>query len=565
MPWVLVTGPVMADKPAFNSGVMTQNALGYVPGVESLAPVELPAVNVTAANIGPAPAAPAFPGQVHIQESHHGDFHFRLYTIPAVLNLTNPRLGSEIPFTLWNTFRQPATLVSIDTGTSNALEFTIDPGYVIRDSELSEQALVINPGEPDINTVVSFDFGLGTAELQVIAALSTTFDLEYDVPVKETWQYLTETLVAYDNTEQRISLRRNPRRTLSFTVDPVTLKERIRQGSLLFSAMPIETQVPYFQYSVSPTQTALEGSSKIFLDPSRGAFQLGSFALALNPDTLDVFIGRIDLIEADGLTFGATLNVDIDPDFIVAPMVPSTLDDGAGFRNLSVSSSIAVTARSLAETPLTRSDDVTSLVTQYDGFPVLLERPLRGADEEYLYEREVIDNETGKRFIESAWPVPIIQGKRTYFVQRNARPEQMDFWRQFFDQIKGAHKAFLTPTWLPDLTVSQPVTSGSAVIAVSETEYEAQYFEQETFKRLYLQFSDGTPPQTVTAASASVIQETGEVLIGLESVLPDTNPGGELALETISYLNLVTATDTVNLEHTQQNTKISFAIKQVGG
>ena len=130
-----------------------------------------------------APNRPFF-----LARDFHFDWHFRFRFVPATLALTNPRIGSPIPFVLWNTFRRVQTLGSINTGSSSVLTFDFTVGYQINDSAIVTQNLFIAAGEPEIDTNVIFGFTDGDGTLRVIASLSTTFDLEYDSPVTERWE-----------------------------------------------------------------------------------------------------------------------------------------------------------------------------------------------------------------------------------------------------------------------------------------------------------------------------------------------------------------------------------------
>lgn len=508
---------------------------------------------------GPLPAG--LPGgrtiSATIAPDHHGDFHFRLWVIPPLLQLNNPQLNTNIPFTLWNTWYDDETFSAILVNGSSVLSFDASIGEVIGDFQLLTVNMQIGAGEPSIEATVQFITENLTGILQVIAAISDTFNLIPDEPIKESWEFLTDVLVNHKGVEQRIALRRYPRIRQEFTFEIIDLQQRREQYNVLRKNITVQSLVPLYQYSVNPNAPASIGDSKIFLDNEYSNLRAGQFAIIVNPTTEELVISKIATIDLDGITLESTLSFDIDDHWVVAPAINAIINDGSGIDMRNVTGQLKVNADSFEEPTLLRPNATRTFDT-FDGIPWINRRPIITAGEDFNFEREVLDNKTGARDINSSWLHPKVSGNRKFLIQRIADPHEMDYWRSLFEETRGGQKSFLLATWFPDLTLNEPNISVRALsqLIVNEDYFPGLYQQYDTWTRIQIEYPNGSTTQHVI--SNATTNPDGTCTIQFAPAIPDTAETDRIKY--ISFLMRWKASDRIAFRHWAYYSEVSFGV-----
>jgi hypothetical protein len=493
----------------------------------------------------------------HIAPNHHHDFHFRLWVIPPLLQLNNPQLNTDIPFTLWNTWYDEETISAVLVNGSSVLSFDISIGSVINDFQLRTVNMQIAAGEPSIEATVQFVTENTSGFLDVIAAISDTFNLIPDVPIKEFWEFKTDVLTTHKGVEQRIALRRYPRIKQQFTFEIIDLRQRRTQYNVVRKNITVQSLVPMYQYSVNIDRPASIGDFKVFLDNAQSNMRAGDFAIIVNPTTEDLIISRIDTIDLDGITLKSALSFDIDDHWVAAPAINAIVNDGSGIDMRNVTGELQVNADSFEESSLLRPN-ATRTIDTFDGLPFINRRPLINADEKFNYEREILDNETGARDLNSSWLHPKISGNRKFLIQRIADPDEMDYWRSLFDTVRGGQKSFLLSTFFPDLTPVNPNASVRALstIDVNEDYYPGLYYAYDTWKRIQIEYPNGTTTQHVV--NNATTNPDGSCTVQFSPAIPDTDETDQIKY--ISFLMKWKASDRVAFRHFANYSEVSFGV-----
>lgn len=506
--------------------------------------------------------------QGNLAGAQYFDFWLRLWVIPSVLQLTNPQLNSNIPFNLWNTWTSPQALNSILVSGSSVLSFDIAPPDAINDSQYLEANLQIGPGEPTVDATVSFDYPDIDGILRVIAAVSSTFNLIPDVPVTERWNFLTDIITAYDGSEQRVSLRRYPRIDQEFDVEIINERQRREQYNLLRKNITVQALVPMYQYATPITGTTPIGGSKIFFDPARCNVRVGQFLAVVNTTDERSSLGVVNTIEADGAILNSASGEEITgPSWVVIPAITCIIEDGSGIRMNTISGTLSVKAKSFTDPALLRpgSSRAPSLL---NGIPLLDRRPLSNAQEDMEYEREIIDNQTGMRDLNSSHIHPRVIGNRSFVVQRVADPEEMDYWRSLFDTVRGAQGTFLLSTYFPDLTLelTQTVPDGASQFIINEGDYVGLFHQYGSWEHIEIAYGDDPhdgrnlrSQHQVTSATANV---DGTATIGFSPAIP-LGPNYEGKINRISFLVRCRASDTIAWQHFANYSVVNFGITSV--
>jgi hypothetical protein len=313
--------------------------------------------------------------------------------------------------------------------------------------------------------------------------------------------------------------------------------------------------VPFYQYGTNLTADAAIGATRIYFNNDECNVRAGQFLVIVNPVTNEIHISEVSAVEVDGASMNTSLGFDMTPFWLVAPALNCLINDGSGLDMNNVSGDLSITADSFAEPILIRPNAIRTVAT-FDNIPWLDRRPLINAEEKFTYTREVLDNETGARDINSRHLHPKVSGNRKFTIQRVGDPDEMDYWRSFFDTIRGGHKGFLMSTWLQDLTLSESYTLGSSSIIVNEGYYAANYAQYGTWDHIQFEFADGVTSQhTVTSAVANI---SGKCVI---SFLPALPADAAYAVPTaISFLQKWRATDRVVFNHYANYSEVSFGV-----
>lgn len=496
-----------------------------------------------------------FTGNGAMMPSYDGDYHYRLIITPTSMRLINPKLGSDIPFYLWNTFPVPESIQEVSVDGSEVLSFDVNIGDQILDSQYLKINMEIGAGEPNVEAVVRITTDDGFALLNVVATISDTFNLIPEVPVSEEWNYLTDVIQSRDQSEQRISLRNSPRVTQNYDVQIIDMRQRREQYNLLKKNIIVQSLIPFYQYATPPTKVSSLGSSRIYFDPQRTNMREGNFLIIVNPGSEDIMISKIVTLFSDGAELNTALTSDVGPTWIVVPSLLCIMEDGTGLKMNNVSGSLTINASSYEDPEVLRPGQDT-VIEYLDGMPIVKFRPLIPADESFSFNREIIDTEVGKREVFGLGAHAIVSGTRSFTIQRGSRPEEMDWWREFADATRGAWKPYLLSTYFPDFTLGKEMEMGSSTVVVQQTDYAATYFQYEAWKRIQFEWDNHELTNHTVTSAVDLGNGTAQLTFtpGLPSDPKYTNP------QRISYLLKCRGTDNIKLQHYADFSEISIGM-----
>lgn len=501
---------------------------------------------------GVAPHTPLGPNAVGLMASWHTDFHFRFWTIPNALNLSNPTLGANIPFNIWNTFDTTGTVSAVNVTGSSVLSFDYGASNTIAAGEYKEVNMQIAAGEPTISATVDFVHDLGTASLSVIAIVAETFPILPEVPVNESWEFRTDILTNYKGRESRLALLDNPRIQLDFNVRVVDFEERRILYGLSASNIKVASVVPLFQYAAPVTQTTSIGSDRLYFDPALCNARVGKNILALNRATREIQLGTVTTLHSDGATINAAVGVDIDPGvWFVVPGLLCFISDDSGLDFGTQAGTYSLSAESVETYDLPRPSSIATINT-FDSLPLVEKKFLITEPERFAYRRELLDNGVGAQEIRS---------RDDYFVtKRNVKfpmdraGDDYDYWRDFFDLIKGAQKPFLLSTQLPDLTLRVAHTDGASTLEVNEQYYESKLYPLDAFKRVQITYTDDTSSNHNVTSTTTDASNNLSITISPALTLGKT-------VSRISFLQKVRGSDKITLEHYNDYSYIKFGAR----
>lgn len=522
-----------------------------------------PVIGIQGLNVSEGPAPDVIPFNPFVAEGQHQDYHFRIWLIPPELRLSNPTINSDIPFLLWNTLRRPQILTNLLVNGSDVLTFDLNVSDSVRDNQLRVVNMQIGPGEPNIDAIVNFVFTDTSVFLPVIATVSETFNLIPDVPVRESWEFLTDVLVNENGQEQRIALRRNPRRNMRFSVEILDLEERRLQYELLYKNMGLQAIIPAYHHGTNITGITLPGGTKYFFDPTQTQMRVGESLVVVNSKTGTANIASVISIEADGAIVGSASGEVVDQGWYVYPAHTMIIRDDSGLTMRNVTGTLDIQADGFSTPALVRPGSA-AVIRTLDGLNVMDKRPLIEAPEQFSFRVDRIDYETGIiDILRRGDPHAIISGDRQWQIDRYANNgEEEDFFRTFIDQVRGSQKAWLMPTFFPDLNYVSGGTPLSGQIVVEELDYPALFHQFPTWRYIRLEYDDPELEPSYHIVQSAVVNAEGTfTLLNLDPVLvDDVRVAG---ISRISFLNRVRGSDRIQRTHFARNTVYKWNIRTV--
>lgn len=491
-----------------------------------------------------------------------GDFYYRIWAVPLVLQVTNAQVGVPIPFYLWNAYPEANTLTAIGSTGAGSLSLDITPPSAFTAIEYREVNItILNNLTPEIDADFDFIFTLGATPFRFLAVVVQFLNFRPDVPIKETWSWLTDILVARNSGEQRIALRGYPRKHLSYQILVADENERREQYDRWYRSVAFDLIMPVFQYATVVTADAAIGATKIFLNPVTLDLRNGEAAIIVDPRTETSMFVSVATLDADGVTLTAPLTQAVARNMILAPAHRSRVANQTGLRMRALHGSVQIEANMLdsdTRSALTRPNNLATLTT-FDGYTVLNLRPLAEADVPELMERdlETLDNQTGIPDINTAWPHAFPLGQRQFLVNRELAPIEMDFWRKFGDAVVGMREPFLHSTYRPDLTQVINPTTGSSTLRIIEGRYATDYHPHNTFKRIEIEMVGGS-------ILRRVVQDADLEADGTATLVLSAAFGAVTSINRISFLNLVRLnSDDIELEHQHLYSWVDISIRAV--
>ena len=504
---------------------------------------------------------------VGIMEDPYAHVYNRIWVVPGLLSLPNPTIGVGIPFILWSAYTTANSLTSIVGTGDTGLTLDISTPLAFLPVEEKTANVTIGATAPAIiDAQYTFTFTNGSGVLDFETILIEWFRDFPEMPMVEKWQWLTDVLTAWDSTEQRIALRRQPRRRLEFNVLLKNDADRATEYKRWFTYLGDQTiTVPYWQYSTPINANSVVTGTKVFFDRDGTDFRDGDLAVIIRPSTGVSYLLRTTTIDADGANLDSPLTVAINIGDKIAPAFAGRIDNNTGPTMSSVSGNIPFRINITDfRTQFSRPTSSATIDT-FDGLNVLDRRPVvtRGAAPESFDVSPVItESEIGIHSAQTHWLHPFVGGGRQFYIPRRTNPTEMDYYRDFLVDAHGRQNPFLMPTWFDDLVLDSNPPQGAIQFETNDAAYAADFATHDTYKRLMLTNTEGTVIyRKVDTATA----QPGDLsLITLTTPLPNEVAWGSGF--TISFLNKVRlGSDDVQLTHFALYTLLDISVRTVDG
>ena len=477
----------------------------------------------------------AIPGQQ--APNFFDDFYNRIHVLPLKIDLQTIASSQTREVSVWNAYvKNSATLDEISISQPAGIEITGEatPFSMNPLKEIFYNVTVGVSGPPNINVEILFDFSnvADPLPLVITGTRAVKFDIVPEVPVTETWEWLSDLMVATDGSEQRVALRGEvPRIELSFKA-VFDSKEQIRRFYGDFLAAVGRLWLPEYQYTTRTTAKTTAGTNVLYYDNTKTDIRAGEYVLIQTPS--NAALVEVASLTVSGALLTSNMLFDIPTDSLIMPGSPALIDNQTALARYAVDdvAEVSFNARLTRQrTVLTRTGSAVSL-PQFLGVPVVEKRPL--ADE--LVKDEVstgqvsLDNQTGVQDIISRWDYSRIGGPRTFKVNRMYAPQEMDYWKTVLAYARGQARKFWMPTFRQDLKVIVTPADAATNYTVEGTQYAEKVYSLPTHRYIEIETSSGTHRTSIIGASIS----GGNSVILFDPAVP-TGAGWKV-INRISYL-----------------------------
>lgn len=497
------------------------------------------------------------------QHSFFEDYYFRIHVTPQEIDLQTVASTQVREIEVWNAYPYSSAILQ-DILVNNPVGISVNGPNPYTYPPLVEQTYEIEigtSGPANIDLQIQFDFSNATNPLPVLVTgtRAVKFDLVPEVPVNETWEWLSDNIVAIDGSEQRIALRGEvPRIEIQSKVifDSV---EAIRRFYADLMAAVGRLWIPEFQYATRTNGASLAGGFSVFFDNSKTDVRAGEYILIQTP--LNTALVEVDTIETFGANLTSALTFDIPQSSLVIPGSPALISDNTAIARYPTNDAaeLQLNSKLIRQRSQLARPGATVVLEQFGGVPILTKRPL--ADD--LVRDEVstgqisLDNNVGAQDIISRWDYSRIGGPRSFKVNRISNAEEMDYWKAILSYARGQARKFWMPTYRTDLKVIVTPADAATNYTVEGTQYGEKIWPIVTHRYIEIETTGGIHRTTIIGASTD---EDGNSIILFDPAVP-TGPEW-MEVKRISYLLPVRlADDKVEWKHYGLESILNLSIR----
>lgn len=554
---MIIFGIIPADR-----GTTMPVKAGFIDGTDmSIYPTFIGPYDIDAFSAPTVPSVPAIAGGTGAIHYAFGElFYFRIWPIPAVIDVQNPKRNIPIPFQIWNAFLAPInTMNNVVAVGSPGVTIDLVNGTDFLRLELKDVTAIIDdtaPFEIDITYTFTFDFG-GTV-IRLLAVLADILPFQGNEGIVEELEWLTDVQTNWDGTENRIALRMRPRRTLEVEITLLDDVDRKLMYDKLFKTANLDMYIGSYQYQSRLKAATVIADNKLYTNVRRADLRAGESVMIIAKGTNEQFLFEVDQVFADHVTITTAFSQVIPKDSMVCAAFTGRKPNKSSLQMNAIDGNAKLKFLLTDSRPQVAWPNSGVAVPTFYGKTILLKNPLADGETPEIFDvgLETIDNQTGNPAYYSSWNQPFVEGNRKYLIQTLWEVDALEEWRSFLDAIRGQQKTFYTPTYRKDLVYAEGGIFIGNQIEVVGTEYASLYFPNESYRGVQIVTDVGT--YNLKVSDAEIVG--GNTVVSF--VDPITDDISSAIVERISYIMLVRlGSDKVTLTHSPTHTMLELALR----
>jgi hypothetical protein len=466
----------------------------------------------------------------------------RIIVIPRVKAVGNILSSTQFPVEVWNTFHDTSedlTAITItgSGGITISNPFTF-PKTIGPQGSIIFQALVPDNGDVNIALDVVFTFaGISGTDMAVTGSRILVFSVAPDWAqgVEEKIEYLTDVLVAYDDSEQRRSLRSLPRRGIRIRAVALDPRSAAGMESLIWGWQQRPYGVPFWADAQELQADVLAGLFTIQVNTVDRLFTPGGMLMIWK----DEF--TFEALTVLSMT-GSSVTLTTPTQFAWkegagALIVPLFLGRCANQLELSrlwsggdeIDIEFSGEALQIAPTP-------SESLTQFKGYDVLEIPPnwVSGLKRTYARSTVTMDPGIGPITVDDKGGTAIVSHDLPWWIDIHSK---ITAFRAFLLGRKGRFAPFWQPTWDQDLVLAATATSSSSVLNIQSMNYTRFFFPDPARRFLALISRNGGANRFVQV-TGSIDNFNGTESLTLSAPLTEDVPTDSTMISFLTFSRL---------------------------
>lgn len=464
------------------------------------------------------------------------DFYNRIHITPGKLELGNILSTQTRNVTLWNAYLDGRTITNYTEPSSLGFSIIspVSVPYTFRAlEEITYTSTVAVDGPPQFNITVTWDISGITYKLPVSGqrVIVWPFAPNWKKPVKESLEWKTDVIRAFDGDEQRIELRSKPRRTISYK--PLVKNNDLSLfNNLLFGWQNRLFAVPIWhdKYLLKTAITAADTSIPVKTF-GRTFFVEGLVILFKNVYEYEV-VEALN-INAESIDLFKPLQKSWPIGTPVYPLNLARLPTNISYQMLTskvTQPRLDWVMDSVSSDPAIPSSVIS---TTFKGVELVTTKPNWGkpitVESQFGY--SLFDGNIGAFQQIQTVGVPSTVYKFQWVLKSRQQNNEL---RAFLGRLKGQAKAVYLPTGLHDLEITQSISVGSTSIVVKHSDFDRYVNTNDMRNALMIRLKDGYEFTTSITGTTPFSEE--EEVISLSDAFDRLIDPSEVAMVSIVHL-----------------------------
>ena len=402
------------------------------------------------------------------------DWYHHVHLIPAKIALGN-LLSTQIrQVEVWNAHFATKTLSALlgqnDGGITLAAPANPPTTYGMLESRQHNISVSLD-GPPVIEADFVFQFPDESPTLSISGRRVVVFGLKpnWADGWLERLMWATDVLTARDGTEQRVSLRAKPRRSLEFSI--LVGSADVALLDVLLSAWQSRVYaLPIWPDKTVLTSAIAAGTTVIPLTTTNLEYEADGL-LVIGSDSRNTEAAEVLSVASNAVTLKQPLLQTWSAGAFVTPARTARLRVTQPVTRVTDAIATARLVFDIAGTTAITKQDST---TTFNSTPVWITRPNRVRDIESDYQRlaEVLDYETGITAVDDHAARPFVRRSFDYIFKNRTEVAAFKAW---LAARLGRLTAFWHPTWEASIVPTKKILSNQTVMTVASRGY-ALYF-----------------------------------------------------------------------------------------
>lgn len=457
------------------------------------------------------------------------DWYHHVHLLPAKIALGNLLSTQMRQVEVWNAHFAPKTLSAVvgqnDGGITLAAPANPPTTYGKLESRLHNVSVSLD-GPPVIEASFTFQFPDEAPTLSISGRRVVVFGLtpNWADGWLERLMWTTDVLAARDGTEQRVSLRAKPRRSLEFSI--LVGRDDAALLDVLLSAWQSRVYaLPIWPDKAVLAATVTAGSTLVPLTTTNLEYEADGL-LVIGLDSRNTEAAEVLSVASNAVTLKQPLLQTWPAGAFVTP---------ARTARLRVTQAVSRVTDAIARSRLVFDIASTTAITKqesattFNSTPVWTTRPnrVRDVDTEYLRLAEVLDFETGITAVDDHAARPFVRRSFDYLFKNRT---EIAAFRGWLAARLGRLAAFWHPTWEASIVPTQKILSNQTVMTVASRGYALYFNPMPGRTEAAFLHKNGTWYfRTITSFGAGITGEE-EVMAISQSFGFDANPEDWVAI-----------------------------------